>query len=206
MVEVWNTLTEGQGSVILGLLTIAAAAIGVSLGSRLFGGKVSDLRGALEESQNAIQQHEASVNQKLATLLDTVAEVEKNVVSALQKINQAGNNLNVEITDLPEGKETEAAVNSLESIRADWEAIRDQVESLVADPGIDGRTRAKYARMDRRNFADLIDAYNYDYQLPGVTKYRKALEIRQRYRNGRTPPTKSDAEEMRRLRNELTGS
>lgn len=59
-----------------------------------------------------------------------------------------------------------------------WNQIRDLLEEAAADPEIDGRTRAKYARIDRRNYSHLADALSDDGYLPGnAHTWEKAISL-----------------------------
>lgn len=206
MLSVWNGITEGQGAVLAALLTVVAAIVGVALGSRLFGGKVTDLRAALSEAQAALNEHETSVDEKLSAILEKVKLTEENILSTLDKINRFSATLNSDdLSDISPLK-PEEKISPIESIKEDWSAIRESLEDIVSDPEIDGRTRAKFARIDRRQYGYLIESYHDDFGLQNVTKYRRALQLWQKYRSGRTPPTESDVKEMRQLRTDLVGA
>lgn len=87
-----------------------------------------------------------------------------------------------------------------------WHDIRDQLEKLAADPSIDGRTAAKYQRIDRRNYADLINSMTRDNNLPDHTEYLEAARIWARYRSRRMAPTAQDTERLRELARRLVGN
>ena len=77
-----------------------------------------------------------------------------------------------------------------ETLREAWEKIRDNLERIAADPAIDGRTRARYSRLDRRRYGDLLEALARDRRLNGhADKYREAVELWLRFRNGRRAVT-----------------
>lgn len=61
----WNTVSEPQATIIAAALTIIAATVGVVLGSWLFGGRVKDLKGALDHSDQLLQDHKAQVDATL---------------------------------------------------------------------------------------------------------------------------------------------
>ncbi len=78
--------------------------------------------------------------------------------------------------------------------------MRDRVEEIAADPAIDGRSRARYNRIDRRIFKNLLDALVAD-NLLGVNGplLTDALALWHKYRNNRLPVPQKDLERMREL-------
>lgn len=206
MVEIWNSFNEPQAIILSSLLTILAAIVGVGLGGYVFGGKVQDLKGALQESKNSIDEHEASVELKLSGILSKIKEVEGQLVSTSIGIAQ----LRGSVGDLESASSSQEApadqVGLREQIREDWTAIRDALERMVADPFIDGRTRAKYARIDRRQYGVLLESYHEDFGVPNVTQFRRAMAIWQKYKNGRLTPSKQDLEDMKKIRGLLSPS
>ncbi|RST83465.1 hypothetical protein EJC49_22510 [Aquibium carbonis] len=202
MFDFWTNISEGQGAVVSSIFTIIAAALGVVLGSRLFGGKVTDLRKALRHAEEALNTHERSVDHKLREILDNIKFVEVNVVSSLEKISRvSGEIVTSNLAD--ENANPEQQQSNIERIRSDWRKLSESLEDIVSDVSIDGRTRAKYARIDRRQYGQLIESYHEDFGLPNVTKYRRALQIWHKYRNGRSVPTDIEVQEMSRLSAEL---
>lgn len=75
MAGVWTTITEGQGAVLNGLLTLISAVIGVLLGAVLFGNRVKDIESAIEQSKETIELHFTKAEVTLAKVRDMAAEL-----------------------------------------------------------------------------------------------------------------------------------
>ena len=136
--------------------------------------------------------------------MNEISEALEIQVKAIQQsLGNIGNSVNdiqinslPEITSIPEGNRRDLLQNK-------WNSIRDHLESIANDIK-DGRTRARYTRIDRRNYLDFIEALISDHVIkanPG--KYREALEIWKKYKNGRTTPSNNDAARMEVLAREL---
>jgi len=97
----------------------------------------------------------------------------------------------------------------MEELATQWVKIRDRIEEIAADPTIDGRTAAKYSRIDRRSYSDLIDSLAYDGRLIDrhgrnwLSEFLQAAKIWLTYRARRRPPTPAHAEKMRSLAADL---
>jgi hypothetical protein len=92
-------------------------------------------------------------------------------------------------------------------MRENWERIRDRLEAIATNSQIDGRTRAKYGRIDRRRYGDLVTALHNDAALGADTNvYRDAVELWQRFRTGRSTPSATEVHTMQNLAERLTGT
>ena len=92
-------------------------------------------------------------------------------------------------------------------MRANWERIRDRLEAIAANSQIDGRTRAKYGRIDRRRYSDLVNALHNDGEIGAdVNFYRDAVELWQKFRTGRATPSEGEVQTMQDLAGRLTGT
>jgi hypothetical protein len=197
----WEAITEPQAIIISSLFTVIAAVIGVSLGGLIFGGRVNDLKGALDTSKEMIVSHEVSVNEKLSKILDRVTEVESQFRSTIEGIGQIRGSL-VDIESNSSGPViAPEQIDARDRLRTDWISVRDAIERMATDPAKDGRTRAKYARIDRRQYRQLLESIHDDYGVPNVSKFRRAIDIWQKYKNGRNSPTQDDLQEMSDIRN-----
>jgi hypothetical protein len=97
------------------------------------------------------------------------------------------------------------AQDSTDNMRENWARIRERLEAIATASNIDGRTRARYGRIDRRRIGDLVNALHNDERLGADTElYRKAIELWQRYRTGRATPSPNDVQTMRELAERLT--
>ncbi|WP_428489556.1 hypothetical protein [Rhodopila sp.] len=214
LTEFWDAVTPPQATIISGGLTLLAAVVGVVLGWRLFSGRVRDLKGALDASDKLLADHSASVAKALSNITDKVNGLDSQVATAVESLGTLrGNVSDLQIVTASTAEATNAGPvaprdppPASEKLRDDWDAIRDQLERRAANPAVDGRTRAKYARIDRRRYLTLIDALADDDALGHeAPDYREAATIWQRYRSGRSSPTPEDADKMLNLRQKLVG-
>lgn len=199
----WAALTAPQATLLSGALTFLAAVIGVLLGWWLLSGKVKDLRTAVEESDKLLKEHSAAVAATLAELRGKVTELDSQFTTTIESLGQLRGAVgDIQAVAAPE--EAAPVEASREALRGAWEAIRDHLERIAANPEIDGRTRAKYGRIDRRRYLDLVGALDWDGQLGKQgDRYRDAVNLWQQHRTGRRAPTAKDCERMMRLRDEL---
>lgn len=219
--EFWAAVTPPQATIISGGLTLLAAVGGIILGWWLFSGRVKDLKGALDASDKLLASHSASVATALTDITERVANITERVTgldtqftTTLESLGQLRGNVSdlqsvaastAETTGASPAVPRDPPVTS-EKLRDDWDAIRDRLEQRAANPAVDGRRRAKYARIDRRRYLDLIDALAEDDALGHeATDYREATKVWQKYRNGRSSPIPEDAAKMSNLRQLLVG-
>lgn len=87
---------------------------------------------------------------------------------------------------------------SRDQLRASWYRIRDAIEDTATNTDIDGRKRAKYMRIDRRSFGDLIAALVRDGYLVDdrADIARDAHALWQSFRTGRRQLNQSDVARM----------
>lgn len=190
----WTTLTEAQATVIAAVLTIVAAILGVLLGSWLFGGRVKDLESGVSAAKTILETHKAEVEQ-------TLSEIRSEMASLLETFGQVRGTL----ADQTSEQDDVPPPPAWEDIRSAWEAVRDQLERLAVNPSIDGRTRAKYARIDRRSYYDLIDSMANDDNIAGdPADFREAYTLWMRYRNNRRDIAPGDLNELRNIRDRVT--
>lgn len=212
--EFWGAVTPPQATIISGGLTLLAAVGGIILGWWLFSGRVRDLKGALDESDKLLVNHSAIVTTSLQNITERVAALDTQFTTTLESLGQLRGNVSdlqsvaasaADNTGAGSAVTLEPPVQS-EQLRDDWDAIRDRLEHRAADPAVDGRRRAKYARIDRRRYLDLIDALDSDDALGAkAVDYREAAKLWQKYRNGRSTPTHDDAAKMSGFRQKLIG-
>jgi hypothetical protein len=188
----WSALTEAQATIIAALLTIIAAVIGVGLGAWLFGGRVKDLDSAIKASEAILLTHKGAVE-------TTLAEIRTQMASLSETIGQVRGT----IAEQQSANEDDDGAPWREAREA-WEAVRDELERIAAKPDIDGRRRAKYARLDRRRYQDLIASVGDDgYLAPNRPLYEEAVGLWVKYRNGRKNPTKADLARLKEIQGQL---
>ena len=192
--DIWTTLTEAQATVIAAILTIFAAVFGVLLGSWLFGSRVKDLQSGVSASKVVLDAHRSEVE-------NTLREIKGEMASLLETFGQVRGSL----ADQQSTNEEAPAPAVWEDIRAAWESVRDRIEQLAVRPDIDGRTRAKYARIDRRSYYNVINTMANDDSLPGDPgDFSQAYTLWMRYRNNRREPAPGDLAELRNIRDRVT--
>lgn len=203
--KMWESLTEPQAMIISACITVAAAVVGVLLGSWLFGGRVRDLQTALDASKQMVGDHRQHVEQSINEIQAKLAELETLFASTSETLGQVRGSIgDLSASDCEPRADIEHN-NYRDSIRAGWERIRDTLETMAADPRIDGRTRAKYARIDRRNYHWLIESLDADGRLGGASdRFRESVDLWHRFRSGRTQPEREHAEQMANLQDSLT--
>lgn len=217
----WLTLTEPQATVLAGLLTLVSAIIVSVIVPFLVGSKFTDVKEAAEKASgltNKLKSDLDNFGNSLNTVKDvlkgfqtsfdqtrTQITVVKDLIDSFQtSLNQVRN----QVADISSVTEAEAAPqadpqeaerqNELKSL---WSEIRDRVEEIAADPNIDGRTRARYSRIDRRTFQRLIQALDADKRL-GVNgpPLMEAVNLWHKYRTGRLSVAPEALARMKELR------
>jgi chromosome segregation ATPase len=205
MGDFWQTLTDPQATIISGLLTIAAAVIGVVLGSKLFGGRVSDLEAALEISKERIDEHLGEVDAALKGLESKISQVDSNFKPIYEKLGRVEQTIDDQEAAKP-SLEGDVQQDAMANLKSFWRYISNKIEEIAASEE-DGRRRGKYARVDRRQFSDLIDKSDQDRKLGRDGRnYREAFSLWQQYRNGRRQPPEDVLQRMRQLKSDLVDS
>ncbi len=202
----WETLTQPQATLLAGILTFAGALFGVILGWGLLSGRVKDLKTSIDNSDVLLKKHEATIEATLSVTRDQLEQLNVQVAATLGGLNQMrGAAAEPELPPAP-ANEPPGDEDSRRMLREHWASIRDHLEEIAADPRIDGRTRAKYGRIDRRSYLELIRSLDFDGALGDLTpRYREALELWQRFRSGRATPSAQDLGKMCELRRALVG-
>lgn len=198
MIQFWATITAPQATIIAGILTLAAAIVGVLLGAWLFGNRVGDLKGALEVSDRLLNDHKSAVESGLVNL---EAQFNDFMATTRESLGQLRGVVGDIESNAASPQEDESQARSSEDLREDWSAIRDDLERQAVEPTIKGQTRAKYARIDRRNYMDLVNALVSDGHLHGdVDRFREAIALWYKFRTGKRMPSPDDNKKMKQLR------
>jgi hypothetical protein len=199
--QLWEALTPAQGSVISGVFTFFAAVSGVVLGWLLFSSRVKNLESAIKTSETVVKTRIDIVEKSLAAYESRLNE---QLESFTLRLGQLGGS----IADLPEPSQTSQPEQAArDALQQDWIKIRDKLEQIAANRELDGRRRAKYSRIDRRKYLDLVDAM----QLDGVlgsdeSIYREAVQLWQKFRSGRSAPGQDEIAKMQALWGRLNGT
>jgi len=144
------------------------------------------------------------MSQTLAEMREKLGGIDAQFTSTAESLGQlrgaVGDLQSATIEDEPDG----AQAREREELKTAWEAIRDQLERIAASPDIDGRTRARYNRIDRRRYGDLVSALARDGRLgQKADDFRRAVLLWQQHRNGRRAVDPRDCHRMVELRDAL---
>ena len=201
----WQSMTEAQGTVIAAALTIFAAVVGVLLGSWLFGGKVASLKESVDATERLIEDHRQAVSSCLQDITDQLGELSAQLAATQEGLGQLRSTAaDIESAAVGALPRAERDQGSWEALREEWNVIKDELEKLAASPEIDGRTRAKYSRIDRRNYVELINALEWDQRLGNSAgDFRSAVEVWQRFKNGRSSPNPQDLNRFTDIRQRI---
>lgn len=204
MWEAWSNVTEGQGIIISSIITVVAALLGLVLGFLFYSSQVRDLQSALDETKRIFMRDIENLSNNVKESLAVIEASFASNAEALGQLRGSVDEVQRASEDTRAAQVAPTAVEPIQRLRDDWRSIRDEIERIAADPQIDGRTRAKYGRIDRRNYRDLIDALKADNRLGSVSaSIIGALDIWQRYRVGKTVPTQDDLDRMQTYRSTI---
>jgi hypothetical protein len=189
-------MTEADATVVASVVTTIGTLAAVFVGWWLLRGKVRGLEEALDASKASIDQHALDVNTMLSRIRDDVAEQISPVVESIGKLRADA-----------EEPEPKPAGGRRDRLWKAWIKVRDKVEQSAAQPHIDGRTRAAYARIDKRQYYRLIDALAERNHLIGNSeRYRDALDLWMRFRSNRAQPTEAEVNRLEQIAEELAGA
>jgi hypothetical protein len=163
-------ITPGVGSAMSGFFTAIGAVTALYLAQRFFKGRLSDLKSAISETETSIDKFRLSVEEKLKAF-DTSLIMLDAATSALQESaskTQAAVYEAQEVIEEPGVSQIPQADSPKASLRRDWQEIASHFEQIASSKNVDGRTRAKYGRIDRRVYYDLISALASDDLLANV--------------------------------------
>jgi hypothetical protein len=201
---IWIDLTQAQAILLSGMLTVLAAVLAVFLGGKVFQSRVASLEEAIKKTEKIIEDHLTRVADKVASIEEITNATARNVVSNRGEDEEAGEDIQVDasIHQFPEnaeGPEIDLRTRFLEA----WNSIRGALEDRASDTEIDGRTRAKYLRIDRRNYQRLVDALKNDGNLNDAKLFSDAISLRQAYKNNRREIVQESVEKMEQFQNKL---
>jgi hypothetical protein len=201
-IKTWQTLSEGQGAVLASVITLVAALAGIVLGRALFSGTIRSLETAISAAETKTRDHLGVVERALAEYED---KLNAQLSALALQLGQVSGSVADAPTSPPEPVGP-AEQNAKDLVREYWAKIRDRLETIATNPTIDGRTRGKYGRIDRRNYGDLVSSLDADGMLGDKgAKFRAAVELWHRFRPGRIVPSPDEVQKMRILSEELTG-
>lgn len=178
------------------MITMIAAFGGVILGWRLFSGRVRSLETAINEADRQVGQHLRTVERSLQ---EYVSIQNEQLASLSLQLGQLSGSV-ADLPTSPPDRTEPAQQNARDNMRESWARIRSRLEEIAANPEIDGRTRARYDRIDRRRYGELVNALHNDGRLGADTElYRTAVELWNRFRPGRATPSASEVQTMQEI-------
>lgn len=191
MLEAFLNLKDGPAQVINTLILLAGGGLGILLGSWLFGGRVKDLKSALDESNDAVGEFRDQMTEKLSSVDDQLSVT----LEALTQLRSSMSDLrsDVEEQDISQGHELR------NEFKRHWYAIRDQIQKQAQDTAIHGKTRSRYARFTNNEIGQLIEAMIADDHMPPPTAnaLKEAHEKWVWHRNGKPEMIEADVQKMR---------
>lgn len=160
-------LTPGQGSALSGFFTASGAVIAIILAQHFFKSRIADLKSAIKETESLVEQFRESMNEKLtaidtdvSSLNEALAGVQASVAQTQAAIHESNQGDGEAVPIQPQGERS-----FKEELSGVWHDIIEHIEKIASAPSIDGRTRAKYARIDRRSYYDLFGSLSDDGRL-----------------------------------------
>jgi len=206
----WTQLSPGQGSLLAGVMTALGAVLGIIIAGGFFSGKVKTLKEALDTSQEMLERHAETVGDTLEGIRERISVLDAQTSSLASGLGRIEANT-VELSESAEqaGLEQAGLEQAIEDpwnrVRELWFEIRDELERRASDEAIDGRTRAAYGRIDRRQYYLLIEKMTEKRTLTAAVSeaFDSALAIWQRYKSGRTAVRPDDINRMMALRDQV---
>ena len=200
----WATLSAGQGSALSGAFTATGAVVGVFIASRFFSGKVKTLSEALSESKRLLDEHALYVNLTLTDITEKFNVLDTQFSSFTSGIGRIESSVG-DLSDKADESTDEALTADWDTIRGLWLDVRDELEKRASSDLIDGRTRAKYGRIDRRKYIELIDSMASDRKITDADaeSFRSAFSTWRQYKNGRKVVEQKDVKKLRELKEKL---
>ena len=208
--QIWTSLTEAQATIVNGGLTVFAAGFGVLLGWYLFGGKVKNITDAIETSKHLVDDHLGRMDEALAKINRKADDLDQVLAVVTERLSRTAS---AEAADAEEEGDVQEAENgnsgaldsepSKSGIHSAWRDIANHLGTIANNPAIDGRRRAKYFRIDRRSFGDLIAALAQDDNISSsvAAAAKDAYTLKNSFRRRRADPTLEEYNRMLALRN-----
>ncbi|MFS4436654.1 hypothetical protein ACMA5I_00435 [Paracoccaceae bacterium GXU_MW_L88] len=194
-------LTQPQATLGSGVVTFLGAICAVLLGWMLFSGKIRDMKSTIQETDDILKEHQFEVKK---TLDEIESKLSSLTASAAQIRADVADNQAFDTDEADEKAEVDGNELSFEDLSSSWWKIRDTLESIASDPEIDGRTAAKYARIDRRSYSDLIESLDFDGKLGSDgDRFLEAAKIWLSHRPRKKKPSQEVIMRMVALANSL---
>lgn len=138
-----------------------------------------------------------TLKSNLLQINEAVSGVQSASALAQARFQEEVQELRAEATEPTRLSDEEQRLN--DDMRKQWSKLQELVEGAASDVDIDGRTRAKYARIDRRNYERLaVTLYN-DGHLPGSEdQWRKVIDLWNKSKRNRHQVSPATVAEFRK--------
>lgn len=191
-----STLTQPQATLGASAITALGAVTAIVLGWRLFNGKVKDMKSALDATESMLRDHQARVQQSLSDIEEKLSGLSASTAQIRADVSDK-QALDEEEVVVEKGLKAEPAKLNFDNLSQNWHRVRDRLEEIASDSRIDGRTAAKYARIDRRNYVDLVSSLNKDGQLgDNGGQFLTAAQIWSSHRTRKKAPSQETIQKM----------
>jgi hypothetical protein len=202
--EFWEAIgrfEDSQTQILTTVMLLIGGGMGVWLGSLLFGGRVSNLKTAVKETENIVKDFKQDTAEQLEAM-------QKQLEATLEQLTRARK----EITDLApqeadaNGGDAQPAAPGVpqgdrgEFLRS-WYTIRNRLRALSQNAQIHGHRRNRYAKYNNNQIGVLIDDMRIDGELSEdlASLFHEAHDLFAWHRNGRPQLTQDDVQQMRLL-------
>jgi len=184
-------MTEPQAQVITAALGFLSVILGAVLAPIVFfvltRKGVTNFDEAIKkvtESAGLVKSRTDEIVSDLSNLKDTTLQI-NDFLAVIQRGNALVQARQEETAETQPEAEAVAATpisddeqERKDQMRSLWGELQGLLEDFAADPDIDARTRAKYARIDRRNYEELANALAMDGSLPGrLDQWKSAIDL-----------------------------
>jgi hypothetical protein len=211
LLAVFENLTAPQAEVISSATTLLSALL-VALvapltfhlltrrGVKGFHEAVGDLKIAAESAQAQSQ----TIRDSMGTVRDVSSKVGDLGVLIASVQEALANTQNTLLEDRAQPTTDHSALSSRERIKGLWRGLQELVERMASRPRINGNTRAKYARIDRRGYLRLIATVLEDGHLAGsIDDWKDAYYLWMSARQASAEPTVAELQRMQSLDRQL---
>lgn len=213
LANVFENLTGAQAEVISAATTLFSALLVAIVAPVVFHlvarGRVTDFNQAVGELKKAAERAKdqsdtiGKAMSTITTVASGVTELGVLVASVQETLANTQNTLleaQPEQTMLNGNGAIQSPETHRDQVRRLWRGLQEFVERQASDPGINGNTRAKYARIDRRGYLRLVELLHSEGNLTGdIVAWREAYALASSAAHSNVEPTQADVQRMEHL-------
>ncbi len=210
--QFFRTVTPAQAELVSSASGVVSVLLAAFLAPIVF--HIVTRRGVatFEQAVTRISGAADTVDRKTAEMSDKLVEINAllSAVTQNQAIAQAKTDdlAEEEVRSLatPSGRAMDPNSPIRTKLIGLWAKLRARLEEIASEPKIDGRTRAKFARIDRRDYVALLSALEAESLLGDKhAKWRRAVTLWYTYRPNNQILDDSQLAELEALTYELAG-